>query len=469
MSAASRQAGAAHQTEKNSLSPDRKMALATLVHPTGYHVASWLHPEAPVRASTNIGHYESLAQEAERGLFDLFFIADTPAARTEKLTAFSRMPLFMNVFEPITLLSALAGRTQHIGLGGTASTSFSEPYNIARQFASLDHLSHGRAAWNVVTSANDFAARNFGLDTLPPHADRYRRAREFVEVVRQLWDSWEDDAFIHDREAGLFFDPAKQHPLRHAGQSFRVHGALNIARPPQGHPVIIQAGASDTGRDLAAETAEVVFASEASVEDARRFYQDLKGRMARFGRPPESLKVLAGMPVLVGSSEQEAEDMHAELQALIHPEVGVARLAMDLEADLSGLDLDAPVPESRIPRSANFHQAYFNHIVKMIRTENLTLRQLYLRYERGNKTIRGTPVQVADRLEEWFTAGACDGFMLLFNLLPRDLRNFVNTVVPELQRRGLMRRSYEGSSLRENLGLPRPPHPASADPASTPS
>ncbi|WP_242662523.1 LLM class flavin-dependent oxidoreductase [Teichococcus deserti] len=440
----------------------KRMALATLVHPTGYHVASWLHPQAQADASTSIEYYQRVAQTAERGLFDLFFIADTPAARTSNLTAFSRMPLFMNVFEPVTLLSALSGATRHIGLGGTASTSFSEPYNIARQFASLDHLSHGRAAWNVVTSANDFAAKNFGLDRLPAHGDRYARAREFVQVVRQLWDSWEDDAFIRDRAQGLFFDPAKQHAVAHEGAHFRVNGALNIARPPQGRPVIIQAGASDTGRELAAETAEVVFASESTIEDGIGFYRDLKGRMPRHGRDPDQLKVLAGLPVLVAASRQEAEDMHAELQALIHPDVGRSRLAMDLEADLSGLDLDQPIPEERIPKSANFHQAYFNHIVQMIRVEKLTLRQLYLRYERGNKTIRGTAREVADQMQAWFEAGACDGFMLMFNLLPRDMEAFVDLVVPELQRRGLMRSLYEGRTLRENLGLIRPPHPRAA-------
>ncbi|MBE9603398.1 LLM class flavin-dependent oxidoreductase [Acetobacteraceae bacterium H6797] len=437
----------------------RHMALATLVHPTGYHPASWRHPDARADGSTDIDYYRGLAQLAEKGFFDLFFIADTPAARTSGLQTFARAPLFMNVFEPITLLSAIAGATRHIGLGGTASTSFAEPYNIARQFASLDHISHGRAAWNVVTSANDFAARNFGLDRLPPHAERYARAREFVQVVKGLWDSWEDEAFIRDKEAGLFLDPLKQHPVQHEGAHFRVHGALNIARAPQGHPVIIQAGASDTGKDFAAETAEVVFSSEPTPEAAKHFHDDLKSRMARFGREPGELKVLAGLPVLVADSAQEAEDMHQELQALIHPDVGVGRLAMDLEADLSGLDLDQPIPEDRIPKQANFHKAYFDHITGMIR-EGLTLRQLYLRYERGNRTLRGTPKDIADTMQAWFEGGACDGFMLLFNLLPRDMEAFIAKVVPELQRRGLMRSAYSGSSLRENLGLARPPHPA---------
>ncbi|SDB55983.1 LLM class flavin-dependent oxidoreductase [Belnapia rosea] len=433
------------------------MALATLVHPTGSHPASWLHPSTAAGGSTDIAHYRALAQLAERGMFDLFFIADTPAARTTNLEAYARFPLFMNVFEPLTLLAALAGATTHIGLGGTASTSFSEPYNIARQFASLDHISGGRAAWNVVTSANDFAARNFGLDRLPPHGDRYERAREFVDVVRKLWDTWEDGAFLRDRESGLFFDPAKQHPVAHEGAHFRVHGALNIERAPQGQPVIIQAGASDTGREFAAETAELVFSSDSTVESGRRFYADLKGRMARHGRPPEALKVLAGLPAIVADSEQEAEDMYQTLQALIHPDVGRMRLGMDLEADLSGLPLDEPIPPERIPASANLHRAYFEHILGLIR-EGLTLRQLYMRYERGNRTIRGTPRQVADHMEEWFTTGAADGFMLTFSVLPAGMEAFIAKVVPELQRRGLVKREWAGRTLRENVGLQRPPN-----------
>jgi FMN-dependent oxidoreductase (nitrilotriacetate monooxygenase family) len=397
-----------------------------------------------------------MAQTAERGKFDLFFIADTPAARTDNLHAWSRYPLFMNVFEPVTLLSTLAGCTRHIGLGGTVSTSFTEPYNVARQFASLDHLSRGRAAWNVVTSANDYAARNFGLDKLPQHATRYDRAREFVQVVKALWDTWEDDAFVYDRGTGLYFDPAKQHPVDHQGRFFTLNGALNIARSPQGHPVIIQAGASDTGKELAAATAEVVFGSDATLEAGRRFYSDLKGRMPKYGRHPDQLKILAGLTVIVGESEQEAQDKFATLQGLIHPDVGRMRISADLEVDLSDLPLDEPIPEERIPKSANFHKAYFDHIVDLIRREGLTLRQLYLRYERGRKTFAGTAKQVADVMEEWFTGGAADGFMLVFQTLPRGIEDFVAKVVPELQRRQLFRTEYTGATLRDHLGLERP-------------
>lgn len=437
------------------MSQDRKIALAILVQPTGYHPASWLHPSTQTESATSIDWYRDTARMAERGLFDLFFIADTPAARTTQLEAYSRFPMFMNVFEPITLLSALAAMTTHIGLGGTASTSFSEPYNIARQFASLDHLSHGRAAWNVVTSANDFAARNFGHEKLPPHALRYERASEFVDVVQKLWDTWEDNAFIRDRARGLMFQPAGQHPIDHEGKFFKVQGALNIERTPQGQPVIIQAGASETGRDFAARVAEVVFASDSTPEKAKASYDDLKGRMGKFGREPDSLKVLAGKPNILAHSAQEAEDMYRTLQEMIHPVVGKMRLGMDLEADLSDLDPDGPIPEDRIPKSANFHQAYFNHIIGLIR-QGLTLRQLWQRYERGHETFRGTPAQLADHMEEWFTARACDGFMMTFSLMPTGLAFFVEHVVPLLQQRGLYRTAYEGRTLRDHLGLARP-------------
>ena len=437
--------------------PNRgQMSLALLYGAAGSHPASWLHPDAAPAPPTGLAAYAHAAQLAERGLFDLFFIADTPAARTENLHAWSRFPLFMNVLEPVTLLTALAGTTSRIGLGGTVSTSFSEPYNVARQFASLDHLSQGRAAWNVVTSANDYAARNFGHAKLAPHADRYRRAGEFVDVVRALWDTWDDDAFVLDRATGRYFDPAGQHPVHHAGAFFKVDGALNIARSPQGHPVIIEAGASDTGQELAARTAEVVFSSNPTADDARRFTEGLKARMARYGRAPSELKVLAGLPIVLGETDQEAADAYARLQELVHPDVGRFRLGMDLETDLSDLPVDQPIPEDRIPQGANFHKGFFEDILRLIRDGRPTLREVYLRYERGRKTITGSPQRVADIMEEWFTGGAADGFMLQFHIMPRGLEMFVDRVVPELQRRGLMRRAYAGVTLRDHLGVKRP-------------
>jgi len=441
----------------------RKLALGMLIgQAAGGHPAAWLHPEGKAGGSTDIDYFRGLVQEAERGLFDLFFVADTPAARIDNLHAWSRFPMFMNVLEPVTLLTALAGATRRIGLGGTVSTSFSEPYNVARLFASLDHISGGRAAWNVVTSANDYAARNFGHSMLPPHALRYEKAGEFVDVVSKLWDSWDDDAFVHDRRTGLFFEPSRQHPVKHEGKFFKVDGALNIARSPQGHPVIIQAGASDTGLELAARTAEIVFASASNPKDAKRGYDDLKGRMAKYGRTPDQLKILAGLPVVIGRTQQEAEDKYQALQEMIHPDVGRFRLGTDLEADLSDLPLDEPIPPERLPKSANQHKAFFDGIMKIIREENPTLRQLYLRYERGRKTIKGTPEQIADVMEEWFTSGATDGFMMQFSTLPGGVRDFVDLVVPELQRRGLFRTEYTGRTLRDHLDLPRPANPHTA-------
>ena len=438
----------------------KRMSLALLIdQATGTHPASWLHPDTNAAASTDIRHFCDIAQRAERAKFDLFFVADTPAARTENLHAWSRFPMYMNALEPVTLLTALAGATSRIGLGGTVSTSFSEPYNVARQFASLDHITGGRAGWNVVTSANDYAARNFGHATLPPHGLRYERAGEFVDVVKELWNTWDDDAFVRDRVSGLYFDPERMHVTHHQGKFFKVDGALNIARSPQGHPVIIQAGASDTGRELAARTAEVVFASDSNPESAKAGYDDLKGRMAKYGRDPSELRILAGMPVLVGRTAEEAEEKHKRLQELIHPDVGRFRLGTDLEADLSDLPLDEPIPESRLPKSANLHKAFFDGIMKIIREENPTLRQLYLRYERGRKTIKGTPAQVADVMEHWFKSGACDGFMMQFHTLPGELDAFSATVIPELQRRGIFRHDYEGSTLREHLDLRRPKNP----------
>ncbi len=436
---------------------ERPIKLALLMQcAAGLHPGSWMHRDAVRGAATDIGYYRGIAQLAERGLFDLFFIADTPAARTDGLDAWSRYPLFMNSFEPLTVLSAVSGATTGIGLGGTASTSFFEPYNLARQFASLDHISGGRAAWNVVTSANAYCAKNFGLDALPPHAERYARAREFVGLVQRLWDTYGDGAVLEDKASGVYFDPARFHVTHHEGKSFRLHGALNIARPPQGHPVLIQAGASDIGRDFAAEIAEVVFGTATDVGEARAFYADLKARAVARGRTPESMKILAGLSVVVAASRQEAEDRHAEMGALMQPIVGKFFLGNDLEVDLSDLPLDEPIPPELIPKEAKFHKAYFDQIVHEIRTRNPTLRQLYMSYERGKSTMRGSPADIADTMQAWMEADAADGFMLTFNQLPHDLEAFVTLVVPELQRRGVFRTAYEGPHLRDLLGLARP-------------
>jgi FMN-dependent oxidoreductase (nitrilotriacetate monooxygenase family) len=437
----------------------RQIALATLVQPNGNHLAAWLAPGAQPDAGTDIAWWQRIAQIAEQGKFDLFFIADTPTVRTDNMRIWSHAPTFMNQLEPLTMLAAVAGATSRIGLGATVSTSFSEPYNVARFFASLDHISQGRAAWNVITSANDYAARNFGHAKLAPHGERYERAAEFVEVVKKLWNSWEPDAFLYDTTEKLTFDPAKFHLVQHEGKHFRVHGGLNIAPAPQGHPVIIQAGASDTGKELAAATAEVVFGTSATIQGGVAFYQDLKGRMAKYGRAPDTLKILGGITVIVGDTAEEAEALNREYQELLHPAVGVMRLGQDLETDLSDLPLDEPVPEHRIPAASNHHQAYFAEIAGLIR-EGLTLRQVAARYNRSKATLCGSPTQIADLMQEWMEAGACDGFMVTFPVMPRGLQDFVDKVVPELQRRGLFRQDYTGTTLREHLGLPRPRHPA---------
>jgi FMN-dependent oxidoreductase (nitrilotriacetate monooxygenase family) len=434
----------------------KKMALSIIVSPTNSHPSSWLHPEADNSPGAKIDFYRDTAVLAEKGLIDLFFVADTPAARTENFEAWGRYPAYMNSPEPVTLLAALSGATKHIGLGGTVSTSFAEPYNVARQFASIDHFSGGRVAWNVVTSANDYAARNFGHTQLAPHATRYQRAGEFVDVVRKLWDSWDDDAFPQDRSRGVYLEGSKQHAVKHKGEFFDVEGALNIARAPQGHPVIIQAGASDAGQELAARTADVVFSVAPSIEGSRAFYNSLKGRMAKYGREPDELKVLAGMPMMIAATDAEAEAEFEKLQQLIHPDVGRFRLGTDLETDLSDLDVDEPIPAERLPKEANFHKVFFEDIKRLMREGNLTVRQLYLAYERGRRTIKGSPKTIADTMQAWFEAGVCDGFMLQFHLMPGGLEAFVRDVVPELQRRGLMRTEYQGTTLREHLGLARP-------------
>jgi N-acetyl-S-(2-succino)cysteine monooxygenase len=436
----------------------RRMHLAFSAHLSGAHPGAWRHPGTEDGSDVSNAAYRRLARIAEAGRFDMLFMADTPALRIDDLEAWSRYPLFTNVLEPLTALSAIAGGTEFLGLGGTATTSFNEPFNVARQFASLDHVSGGRAAWNVVTTANAYAAGNFGPGPLAAHAERYDRAREFVQLVKKFWNTWEDEAFVYDRGQGRLYDPAKLHPVIHHGRHFRIRGGLNIERTPQGHPVIIQAGASDSGKELAAETAEVVFGSARTIEAARAYYADLKGRMARYGREPEEICLLAGVPVIVAESAQEAEDKYQTLQELMHPIVARQRLAMDLETDLSDLPFDEPVPESRIPAKANLHTVYFNEIVRMIREERPPLLELARRYQRGSTTLRGTPGRVADTLEEWFTTGAADGFMLQLSVQPGGLEDFVRLVVPELQRRGLFRTEYAGRTLREHLGLRRPPH-----------
>ena len=423
------------------------------MRPVSIHTAWWRYPGGWPDANFNFAHLKRFAQTLERGKFDAFFMADHLAVLNMPIDALKRSATVTS-FDPLTLLPALAVVTERLGLVATASTTFEQPYIIARKFASLDHLSNGRAGWNIVTTANPDAALNFGMDDQMEHDERYRRAREFYDVVTGLWDSWADDAFIRDVDSGIFFDPAKMHVLNHKGPYLSVKGPLNVARSPQGWPVIVQAGASEAGRQVAAELAEVVFASANRIEDARSYYADVKGRMSRFGRNPDHMKILPGALVIVGDSVAEAKEKHALLDSLVHTDSALPNLSMRLGVDASKFELDAPLPP--IPET-NAGQSGRAAAIALAQREGLTVRQLAQRGAGyGGLTIAGTPATIADQMEEWLMTGACDGFNVMFPFLPAGLDDFVDKVVPELQRRGLFRREYEGVTLRENLGLPRP-------------
>ena len=433
-----------------------KMRLAAYFNPTGHHVASWRHPRAQPDAHVNIGHYIEIARTAERAKFDMIFLADGSAVREAHMDALSRSVQFVAHFEPITLLSALSMMTERIGLVATASTTYNEPYNVARKFASLDFISAGRAGWNVVTSVQLAEARNFGKNAVDPHAVRYPRAHEFVRAVTGLWDSWDDDAFVRDTESGLFFEPDRVHTLNHSGKHYSVQGPLNVPRPPQGWPVIVQAGASDEGKDLAAEYAEAIFSPHLTIEAAKAYYDDVKGRMRKIGRDPDHLKILPGLSVVTAATDAEAEADFNYLQSLVHPMVGREILATMLGLDLSSYSMDEPLPDP-LPAGAG-SRGHYDSILAMARRENLTIRQLGARVAgaRGKNTIHGGPKKVADYMEEWFVNGACDGFCVMPPYIPGAHDDFCKLVIPELQRRGLFRTEYEGRTLRENLGLPRP-------------
>jgi len=435
---------------------DGKMRLAAYFNPTGHHVASWRHPRAQVDAPINIDHYVEIARTAERAKFDMIFLADGVATRQADIEALSRSVQFVAHFEPLTLLSALAMVTSRIGLVGTASTTYNEPYHIARKFASLDFISKGRAGWNCVTSNQPAEALNFGRAGVDPHAVRYGRAHEFIDVAKGLWDSWDDDAFVRDTESGLYFDPGKLHLLNHKGATYSVRGPLNVPRPPQGYPVIVQAGASEEGKELAAQHAEAIFSPHLTVEAAKAYYDDVKGRMHRYGRDPDHLKILPGLSVVVRPTDAEAQADFDHLQSSIHPVVGREILATMLGIDLSRYSLDEPLPDPLPPAGGS--KGHYESIVAMARRENLTIRQLGARVAgaRGKNTIHGSPQRVADYMEEWFTKQACDGFCVMPPYIPGAHDDFCNLVIPELQRRGLFRKEYEGTTLREHLGLPRP-------------
>jgi len=435
------------------LSRDRQLHLGAFMRPVSIHTGAWRYPGAYADANFNFGHLKRFAQTLERGRFDAFFMADHLAVLNMPVEALKRSHTVTS-FEPFTLLSALAGATERIGLVATASTTFDAPYHIARRFASLDHISGGRAGWNIVTTSNPDAALNFGLEEHMEHGERYDRAREFYDVVTGLWDSWADDAFIRDVETGIYFDPAKLHVLDHKGPHLSVRGPLNIARTPQGWPVIVQAGASDSGRQLAAETAEMVFAAGSTLAAGQRFYADVKGRMQAIGRDRDHLKILPGAFVVVGDTVEEARAKRARLDSLVHYESAIASLSIALGTDASGFDPDAklpPIPETNASKTGR------ERVLELAEREGLTVRQLAQRLGGyAGLAFVGTPATIADEMEEWLETRGSDGFNVMFPYLPGGLDDFVDRVVPELQRRGLFRTEYEGTTLRDHLGLPRP-------------
>ena len=433
----------------------RQIKLGAFLPGGGQHIAAWRHPDSPADGATSFAFHRQLAETAERGLFDAYFLADGLAI------AFGGGIEGGNAkvagFEPLTLFSALAPFTEHLGFIATASTTYEEPYTIARKFASLDLISGGRAGWNVVTTATESAAHNFNLDRQHPHAFRYARAREHVEVVRKLWDSFEDDAFVRDKEAGVFFDISKVHYTDHRGDHFKVKGPLNVSRSPQGHPVIVQAGQSDDGRGLAAATAEVIFTAHQHLETAQEFYRDIKTRAAGVGRDPSHVLIMPGVAPFVGRTEAEAREKYDRLTSLIVEEDGLALISglTGGELDLKGHDLDGPLPPLAATEGMKSRQALIRQIAE---ENNFSIRQLYqwIATARGHYTVVGSATQIADVLQEWFENEAADGFNVLPPWLPTALDDFVDLVVPELQRRGLFRTAYEGKTLRENLGLPFP-------------
>ena len=440
---------------------DRQMRLGAFLMGVGHHVAAWLHPSVDPRGLIRLDHYLRLARTAERAKFDAIFFADNVATfgPPSELSALGA-PVYY--FDPLTLLAALAPQTERIGLVATVSATYLPPYHLARKFSSLDHLSGGRAGWNCVTSASDAEARNFGLDHQYEHGHRYARAAEYLDVVKALWGSWEKGALLADRERRRYFDPDRVHPIRHEGPFFRVEGPLQLDRTPQGHPVIVQAGSSDDGIALAAATAELVFTAQQSRDDAVAFRERLRGETAANGRDPDAVLVLPGVMPFVAATREEAQRLHDELQDLVDPRIGIGLTSAMAGTDLSQFPLDGPMPEPPVTQGYQSRQKLF---VDTARAEGLTIRQLIARVitARGHKTVIGTPADVADLLEEWFDAGAADGFNIMPPTLPQGLDAFADLVVPELQRRGLFRTDYAGTTLREHLGLPSPYSPRHAD------
>lgn len=424
------------------------MRLGVFVQTPGHHVGGWRHPDAIVEGWPNLGLMKHIAATAERGKFDMFFLGDGFA------TGYGEHPSTIGKFEPLTLLSALAMTTSRLGLAATGSTTYAEPYQIARSFASLDHLSGGRAAWNVVTTAYAKSAAVFGRRH-PPHAERYAMAEEFVEACRILWDSWADDAFIADKKAGVFVRPGSLHVPSFHGKYFTVEGGLNVPRSPQGHPVLIQAGSSGPGQALASRIADIVFTAQNDLAEAQAFYRNVKAQVVGFGRQADEVLVMPGVFPVIGRTVGEAQGIFDELNRNIDTAQAFTVLSERLGSDMSVHPLDEPVPD--LPETEHL-KSRAALLIEMARRENLTLRQLYYRVAaaRGHLLLIGTGADVANTLESWFRAGAADGFNVMPPALPSGLEAFVDHVVPILQARGLFRTAYDGTTLREHYGLDRP-------------
>ena len=446
----------------NARRPGSHLVLNVFFMRFGHHPEAWRHSSNHGQnGRPQLQFWLELAKRAEQAKFDTFFVADFIGRSGEGLSAQSRQGGSFQ-FEPFTLLSAVAAVTEHIGLVATVNTNFSHPYNVARQFTSLDHISGGRAGWNIVSSFGDHTAKNFGLPPMS-HSQRYERASEFLNLTKAYWDSWTDDAFTHPNQAqAQFFDTADAYPVEHQGTYFSSQGLLDFPRPIQGYPVFVQAGNSETGLDFAARVAEMTYSSAQTLEDAVAHYADLKGRLSAYGRDPDDLKICPGLSVVVGESDQQAVDRFHELQELIDFSSGVVLGG----TDLSGLDPDGPLPD--LPEQEN-GKGRFRQLVNLARRENLTIRQLVYRFatSRGHLQVHGSPKTIADKMEEWFVNHAADGFNIvppLPPLSPGGFVTFAEQVVPELQRRGLFRREYTGQTYRENLGLKRPPEPVRGAP-----
>lgn len=432
--------------------PERQLHLNAFVLDLGHHEGAWRLPEADPFAIADISYYVEFARAAEAAAFDSVFLSDVPMLEGD--------PRYRPVghLEPLTLLGALAMATERIGLIATASTSYTEPYGLARQLASLDHISGGRIGWNIVTTADDEAARNFGRDGRALHRERYERAAEYLEVVTKLWDSWEDDVVSGDKAGGRYADAERIHAIDHRGRFFRVDGPLNVPRSPQAYPLLVQAGSSENGRAFASRYAEAIFTAQRTLADAQAFATDVRARASAAGRDPDGLRILPGIVPVIGSTEAEARERVKRLEDLVIPEFGLQRISSYFGVDLTALDLDAPLPELPAEDQIEGFKSRATLVATLAGRERLTVRQLLRRLGggRGHWTVPGTPEQIADTMETWFRAGAADGFNVMPAVLPHDLWLFTEHVVPLLRAKGIFRHEYDGSTLRDHYGLARP-------------